>query len=224
LRSVRISTLAEDRQGGLWIGTTGGGVSRWKDGRIDSFGSKEGFPSSADVVSMTADRDGSIWIGTSEGLVKWHKGVFSTISEAQGLPHEQIRALVQDSEGALWISVLPGGVFRAEHDHFARVQGPSPFPDYLYSLAAGGDGVVWGGAGNGLLWRWQGGKWKQFDRANGLPMASFKSLSVGSDGALWICADDAGLYRANGELFESVAGKEELSDPFASGWAPEMAV
>ncbi|EDY20851.1 integral membrane sensor signal transduction histidine kinase [Chthoniobacter flavus Ellin428] len=215
LRSVRISTLAEDKQGGLWIGTTGGGVSRRMGGRFDSFGSTEGFPSNADVVSMTSDRDGSIWIGTSEGLVKWHDGVFTVIGEAQGLPHEQIRALTQDSNGSLWVSVLPGGVFRSEGGHFTLVKGSGVFPDYLYSLATGVDGVVWGGAGNGLLWRWQGGEWKRFDRTNGLPLASFMSLAVDSAGTLWICADDHGLYRSRAEQFEPVAGKGELSDPFA---------
>ena len=112
LRSVRISALVEDKQGALWIGTTGGGLSRRDAGRFTSFGAAEGFPAGADVVSMTAGRDGSLWIGTSQGLVRWSNGTFSLIGEAQGLPREQVRALVEDSEGTLWVSLLEKGMFR----------------------------------------------------------------------------------------------------------------
>lgn len=215
LRSVRISTLAEDRQGGLWIGSTGGGVSRWENGRMHSFGSGEGFPAGTDVVSMQADRDGSIWIGTTEGLVKWHEGKFTTIGETLGLPHEQVRALTQDSTGALWVSILPGGVFRWMGDRFVPMRDEKQTPEDVYSLTADQKGVVWAGAGNGLLWRWQEGAWKRFDPSNGLPPASFMSLRTDANGVLWIAAGDRGLYRARDDRFERAIAEGELSDPFA---------
>jgi len=36
LQSVEIQTLYVDRRGTLWIGTSGGGLSRWVEGRIEN--------------------------------------------------------------------------------------------------------------------------------------------------------------------------------------------
>ena len=215
LRSLRISTLAEDQQGAVWIGTTGGGVSRWKDGRLSSFGAGEGFLPGADVVSMISDRDGSIWIGTSEGLVKWRQGIFSVIGKAQGLPHGQVRAMARDLEGSLWVSLISGGVFRGANDHFVHMDAPNATVDGPYSLFADRDGAIWGGGGNGLLWRWRDGEWTRFGQSHGLPPASLISLAQDASGTLWICADDRGLYRARGERFEPAIGAGELSDSMA---------
>jgi ligand-binding sensor domain-containing protein len=67
LRSVRITALAEDARGSLWVGTSGGGVSRWDAGRFTSF---DEFPTGHEVIALAADRDGSMWIGTDKGLVQ----------------------------------------------------------------------------------------------------------------------------------------------------------
>jgi signal transduction histidine kinase/ligand-binding sensor domain-containing protein len=211
LRSVRISTLAEDSQGGLWLGTTGGGVSCWRDGQMSSFGAAEGFPSGVDVVSMASDRDGSIWIGTTQGLVQWRQGKFTRIGKANGLPAGQVRALAEDAEGSLWVSMIPGGVFRGSKDQFIHLDAPNATVDGPYSLLADRDGTVWGGSGS-TLWRWRAGEWKRFDRADGLPYANLVSLAQDASGALWIGAENAGLYRARGDRFELAVAGGALSD------------
>jgi signal transduction histidine kinase/ligand-binding sensor domain-containing protein len=210
LRSVRISTLVEDKQGALWIGTTGGGLSRRENGRFTSFGAAEGFPSGADVVSMTAGHDGSLWIGTTQGLVRWSNGAFSLIGEEQGLPRDQVRALVEDSEGTLWVSLIEKGIFRGRNGQFARMEETGPNP--TYSLMEDRDGTIWAGSGNGLLWCWRDGAWKRFDATAGLPLASFVALAQGGDGTLWICAGSRGLYRASGERFVPALSEGNLSD------------
>lgn len=209
LRSVHISELVEDRGGRLWIGTTGGGISYWEKGRFHSFGPEEGFPAGADVVSLAASLDGSVWVGTEAGLVKWSNGTFTTIGEAQGLPRNQVRALLYDSKGTLWVSVIPEGVFHSQGSQFVKVDPTGPFTGGVYSLAEGHDGAIWGGAGNGRLWRWRDGTWRCFETKDGLPKTSFTALTTGSDGTLWMGTSDYGLYRGQGETF-SPASESEL--------------
>jgi ligand-binding sensor domain-containing protein len=225
LLSVRISALLEDKSGSLWIGTTGGGLSRRDADRFTSFGSAEGFPSGADVISMIAGSDGSLWIGTSKGLVKWSHGSFSVIGESQGLPAEQVRAVAEDAEGTLWVSVLEKGIFRGTNGQFARMEVPELNP--TYSLLADRDGAIWAGGGNGNLGRWSNGKWQLFGSTNGLPLASFIAFAQGGDGTLWVCAGNRGLYRLWDEHFVQVANSGEfagrnaraiLVDPEGSIW------
>ncbi|OAI57414.1 hypothetical protein AYO49_02040 [Verrucomicrobiaceae bacterium SCGC AG-212-N21] len=209
LRSVRIAELVEDSQGVLWIGTTGGGLSRWDKGRFTTFGTAEGFPTSANIISMTVDRAGSLWIGTSDGLVQRNGGVFTMIHETQGLPRAQARALASDAEGGMWVSVLEKGVFRGINGKFEQIKGNGPFPTGAYSLLADREGAVWAGEGNGLLWRWREGAWQRFDITHGLPNDSFISLAQDRQGTLWIATRSRGLWSYRGDRFEQVPEQEK---------------
>jgi signal transduction histidine kinase/ligand-binding sensor domain-containing protein len=199
LRSVRITALAEDRQDALWVGTSGGGVSRWNRGRFTSFGAEQGFPQGREVIALAADRDGSMWIGTDKGLVHWSDGTFKLIGEAQNLPEKQVRALLQDSKGTLWVSVILGGLFRGSGGEFKRMEGAGPVGGNVYSLMEDRDGAIW--AGNDALWKWSGGEWKQFDSSRGLPKSMIQALAQSADGSLWVGVRSSGLYRFHGEQF-----------------------
>ena len=211
LRSVYVMALAEDRQGALWIGTSGGGLSRWENGRITSFGAAEGFPAGTDVVSLAADEDGTIWIGTDKGLVHGSVGTLKSIGEAQGLPRKQIRALAQDSQGTLWVSVILEGLFRGTNGKFTRVEKGEGTPGDVYSLLADRDGSIWAGVGGGALWRWRDGAWKRFSTEDGLPKQNIEALSQGGDGVLWVGARNGGLHHSNGERFEQATVDARLS-------------
>ena len=68
-----ILALAADRQGHVWIGTSGGGVLRY-DG--DGFQSIRLGPSALGniVEAIVCDRDGRLWFGTRAGLVAYRPG------------------------------------------------------------------------------------------------------------------------------------------------------
>ncbi len=209
LHSVWITALAEDWEGALWAGTSGGGVSRWKNGRFTSFGVAEGFPSGGDVIALAAERNGPVWIGTARGLVRWHDGAFTMVGEAQGLPQKQVRALLQDSRGTLWVSVLTDGLFRGNHGQFTREEGMGPEGGNVYSLMEDRDGAIW--AGTNSVWKRSGGVWKRFDSADGLPKTVIQALAQNSDGTLWVGARNGGLYCLTGERFVRTANDGPLA-------------
>jgi len=73
LRANEILTLHEDRTGNLWVGTSGGAISRYdrkKDGFINypSLGSKETLTPSSVIRSICSDYQGRIWIATFESV------------------------------------------------------------------------------------------------------------------------------------------------------------
>jgi ligand-binding sensor domain-containing protein len=212
LRSVEVMALAEDSAGALWIGTSGGGLSRWQGERLASFGAAEGFPPGTDVIALAADRDGSLWIGTDKGLVHWSGGTFEIIDESQGLPKKQVRALLQDSRGTLWVSSIGEGLFRGVDNRFVRVPGPGPVDGNVYSLLEDRGGAVWAGTDYGVLWKRHEDAWRRFDSASGLPKANIESLAQGADGTLWIGIRNSGLYRSSGERFAPAASAGDLSE------------
>lgn len=206
LRSVQISALTEDAGGGLWIGTVGGGVSRYGNGTLQSFTSEQGFPTTADVVSMCSGRDGAVWIGTAAGLVRWKDGVFTMV---ETLPRKVVRALAIDREGRLWASVIMEGIFREDGTGgFEKMSDGGP-KEGSYSLLAAHDGAIW--AGYGALSRWQDGAWQAFGAAQGIPKGMIMALAEAPDGTLWIGTDSHGVYTRRGERFEPAPVKPELS-------------
>lgn len=202
LRAALITSLAEPSHGELWVGTSGGGVSRWQRGRFVTYGRAEGFPEQSDVLSMTPDRDGTMWFGTTEGLVHWSGEKFTKIGDAQGLPEKQIRALVLDADGVLWVSVIMEGVYRGKAGRFTRESAPGPVTGDCYSLMALRDGTLWAGGGNGRIWRRKEGRWSRFESSLGLPHSMFNSMAEDIDGRVWITSPDHGVYRYNGDRFE----------------------
>src|SRR5687768_14136220 len=51
LKSLHISDLASDGKGGIWIGTIGGGLSRWRDGEISTLTTADGLAHN-DVMAL----------------------------------------------------------------------------------------------------------------------------------------------------------------------------
>lgn len=62
------------------------------------------------VCCMLKDRNGNLWIGTEVGLFclnsDWSKGVHYT--EADGLPNNSIKSIVEDAQGHVWLGTNNG--------------------------------------------------------------------------------------------------------------------
>ncbi|HXB67434.1 MAG TPA: two-component regulator propeller domain-containing protein [Candidatus Acidoferrales bacterium] len=98
-----ISTLAEDRTGAMWAGSNNGaGLYRLTGGRVQHFGSDEGFRSS-DVYTLFVDGRGELWIGSTIGLSWFQDGRIRTANSQQGLPADQVFAILDDSYDRLWV-------------------------------------------------------------------------------------------------------------------------
>jgi len=69
LRDNYVTALLEDRNGGVWIGTYGGGVSRYFEGTWQTFSTESGSLGDNDVTDelLLEDRAGGVWVGTYEG-------------------------------------------------------------------------------------------------------------------------------------------------------------
>ena len=65
--------IEQDRDGALWIGTRGGGLSRFKDGTFTVYTEKDGLASDS-VQGLFMDRDATLWIATRQGLNRFKDG------------------------------------------------------------------------------------------------------------------------------------------------------
>jgi signal transduction histidine kinase/ligand-binding sensor domain-containing protein len=95
-----VLSLFEDREGSVWVATTGG-LDRFRELPVSTISVREGLPS--DVTSaVLAASDGSVWIATHDGLARWQNGKVRTYLRANGLPDDSVQSLFQDRSGRIW--------------------------------------------------------------------------------------------------------------------------
>ncbi|WP_291720479.1 two-component regulator propeller domain-containing protein [Bernardetia sp.] len=111
-----VRVIFEDRIGNLWIGT--------EDGLnlYDNSPNSEKFVrymhqienpnsiSNDEILSITEDDNGNIWVGTANGLNKFDvkNGIFTTLTEKEGLPNNIIHGVVCDLQNRIWVSTSQG--------------------------------------------------------------------------------------------------------------------
>jgi len=113
-----VRAIAQTRDGYLWVGTREG-LARFDGVRFtvpdDTAPQelREGW-----ITALCASQDGSLWIGCDRyGVVHWKAGEFTRFSEADGLPSNQIRCLLESRDGTLWIG-SEGGLTQYKDGRF----------------------------------------------------------------------------------------------------------
>jgi signal transduction histidine kinase/ligand-binding sensor domain-containing protein len=106
-----VRVMAEDAAGGLWIGTDGRGLLRWKDGQFTRFSRENGLGSDL-IWALQPEADGSLWIGSyGAGLTRLKDGHPVTCTTRHGLVDDVICYIADDGRGQYWLSSHQG-VFR----------------------------------------------------------------------------------------------------------------
>ena len=141
-----VLSLFEDREGNVWVSTTGG-LDRFSEYAVATLSVKQGLASDA-VASVLADRDGGVWIGTHEGLTRWKNGQTASFRKVNGLPDDRVESLFQDDRGRLWVfaghelAYFDGNRFIA-----LRIAIPS---EDVYSITGNEAGDLWLAGDTGL--------------------------------------------------------------------------
>ena len=152
-----VTSLYEDAEGSLWIGTNGG-VTRLSARGFDRFGASEGLNHNS-VASLAGDREGNVWIGTSGGgVTKLTARSFSTLSRQEGLSGDLARTVLEGRDGTIWIGTQGAGLNGVKDGRVVsayRMRDGLP-GETLTALLEGADGSLWIGTTAGLARLHQG--------------------------------------------------------------------
>jgi signal transduction histidine kinase/ligand-binding sensor domain-containing protein/DNA-binding response OmpR family regulator len=194
LRSSYVVTLHESHDGSLWIGTSGSGAYRLKDGKFSAYPPRSELSHST-VWSFCEGHDGSMWIGTAGlGLVRWKNGSLSSYSTKDGLSNNFIWTLEESEDGSLWIGTN-GGLNRLKDGRFTVYTRKDGLPsEVVWCLGPGQMHSMWVGTASGLV-RVQDGKFHRYGSNEGLPDVPVKSVYEDHQGTLWVGTEGQGLER-----------------------------
>ncbi|MGA2502242.1 MAG: two-component regulator propeller domain-containing protein [Tepidisphaeraceae bacterium] len=176
-----VRAIAHTTDGYLWFATIDG-LARFDGVSFTVFnGSNTPVLRRSAMAALLAAPDGSLWIGTANnGLLRYRNGGFEKMA-VPGLPGADIRALLLDSRGVLWIGA-DAGLVRLDRGRATAVF-TGGWEANVHVLLEYPAGTVWVGANNGLH-RFEGGVERVFTTKDGLPDNSIFGLAAGAGGAL----------------------------------------
>jgi len=146
-----VNAILADRQGSLWVGTSGSGLVRLSGGKISSFTVEDGLSDKA-VLSLFEDQQGNIWVGTSNGLDRFRDAKLTTIGAKEGLPSSRTQSILGAKDGSLFVFCENGGLARLKDGVptlISRKEDASTY--YGHTLYESKDGSVWAGTSAGLV-------------------------------------------------------------------------
>ncbi|HKS38894.1 MAG TPA: two-component regulator propeller domain-containing protein [Verrucomicrobiae bacterium] len=122
-----VRALLEDRDGRLWIGTWGGGVTCLEPDRVRAYTKREGLADDR-VGALHESDDGGLWIGTQTGLCRFRDGRCAGFTPDSGVPQQSIHCVLEDDFGRLWLSHAAGiaRVARAELEAWLHDRSRTP--------------------------------------------------------------------------------------------------
>ncbi|HEY5756752.1 MAG TPA: two-component regulator propeller domain-containing protein [Steroidobacter sp.] len=145
LRQNNVASLFVTPDGGLWIGFRPGGVSLLKNGRVVSYGERDGLPIGP-VAQFALDREGGLWAAARAGLARLYEGRWQRVAPGDGpvIPY----GVMVDRTGTIWSAGTDGLFARAPGESRFRRMDHRSYSSPWALLAGASDGGIWAAADN----------------------------------------------------------------------------
>lgn len=208
-----VRQILEDRDGALWF-VTGGGLARLMQGPVTSWTAREGLPAPF-IWSVHEEPSGDLLLGTSGGglMRLGPTGAVNAGFAHPDLSGVEIRALLADRHGGLWVGTGGRGLVRVRDGVARRI----PFTDslsgsWVYSLLEDSQGRIWAGTGDGIARLDAGGRvLGTYQEAGGTVIAAVRSIAEDSAGRIWFGTAGGLLARIENDRLTPLPGTEPLA-------------
>ena len=189
--------LAEDPHGAIWIGTNRDGLVRIENGKFTP------FPVTRDAIqALRFDRAGALWIGTPHGLLRHRNGRVDRFTEKDGLAHDNVSAILEDSDGNLWVGTSGGGLSRLSNGRWSRLTTADGLSDDdVRSLLEDHEGNLWVGTADGLNCL-SDARFMSYGRTEALRNHAATVVVPARDGGVWIGTSSGGVMRLKDDRVE----------------------
>lgn len=183
LAQSQVYSIIEDQKGYIWMGTRGGGISRYDGFNFTTFTTKDGLVSNY-IWTLFEDSQGRIWIGTSNGISLFDNNSFYNYG-AKGVDQLITSVITETKEHEILIGTNVG-VLQFQDSIFA------PYPvsnikikNAVSALYVDKQASVWMGSDNGIHVL-SGKKTKHFNRRKGLNSNLIRAIAQDQNGDTWV--------------------------------------
>ena len=209
-------SILQDREGNLWCGTRGGGVSRYDGQTWTNFTEADGLAYNH-LNTIFQDQEGHLWFGTGDsgghgrGVSRYDGQTFTTFSKKEGLAADWVHAIFQDQEGNLWFGTQGGGASRYDGQTFTTFTAEDGLAHggTVYSILQDRKGHLWFATAGGVS-RYDGKTFTTLTSQDGLAKNDVRSIAQGQEGHLWFGTGGGGASRYDGQVFQTLDRRDGL--------------
>ena len=180
--------------GTLWVGTADG-LLRLREGRAERVPLPRAF-AGAPVRTLRPASRGGVWVGTTRGLVEVNDdSVQRVLTTQDGLPSDDVRAVLEASNGDLWVGTYRNGLVCLCQEGVVRYgrTGAGPKSDWIGALAEDRAGGVWIGTMTAGVSRYWNGRFESLSVEHGLPHPAVQAIFQDREGTMWLGTFGGGL-------------------------------
>jgi ligand-binding sensor domain-containing protein/signal transduction histidine kinase len=193
------TALLEDRNGGVWIGTSDNGLFHFDGKNFESVAISRGA-----ISTLLEDREGSLWVGIDGGgLNRVRPRAVHLENAATGLPADTIQSIAEDTRGIVWLTTQTGLLVRQASAGWEIVSQQTDWPGGRPTcIAPDADGGMWIATKDNVVHHWQAGRFTSVRRGDGLLSRTVHALVVDRNGDVWLGEESPDILQRlrHGEL------------------------
>ncbi|MBC8233263.1 hypothetical protein H8E77_27260, partial [bacterium] len=139
------------------------------------------------------------------------EGVWKTYRYVDGLASNDVRAIMQDKEGAMWFGT-EGGVSRFDGKHWQTyTERDKLVSNSVRAIIQDEEGAIWIGTDWGGVSQFDGKSWQTYNMDDGLASNGVNAIMQDSEGAIWFGTGD-GVSWFDGKSWQTYTQKDGLAD------------
>jgi ligand-binding sensor domain-containing protein len=214
LASNVVTSVIQDKQGVIWIGSTEG-LTRFDGENFDIY---TGAMCNTHIICTARDKQDNLWFGTASDAAYKYTGEEwqNIIPVISGLrPNVTIQDIFVDKQGDIWFAVtgnqgkrtapIDHGVIRYDGNDWTNFLGRT----LVTTIFQDNQGNLWFGSNVGVI-RYDGAEWQTFTKEDGLADNYVVAICQDTQGNMWFGTWADGISRYDGEDWRTFTPQDGL--------------
>jgi ligand-binding sensor domain-containing protein len=216
LGSDSVWTLAEDKEGNIWVGTMNNGVSKFDGKMWTIFNVASGLIDNS-VFCIEQDGNGNMWFGTLGGLSVFSDNEWTNIADFGG-----VYALLKDYDDNMWLSTYNYPILEYKNNQWYQYyDNECELCNVVNVFFEDNEKNIWLGSEQDLK-KLTSNTTTSYNQSDGLPGGGIRSMHQDIWGNIWIGTSGSGnVARYNNGQFELVSLSNGLSVNFITSIASD---
>ncbi|MFY0683996.1 MAG: hypothetical protein JXR20_05540 [Balneola sp.] len=195
LSDIAFSSITEDRERNIWMGTLQNGLIRLDKSLVRTVSVKEGL-SGGNILGLFEDSRGRYWVGTrGNGLNLIDGKSITHLNRSTGLETNIVQTITEDENGNIWIGHFQKGIDRISNGEITHYD---LYTDYeandIHALYTSSNGTIWAGTYAGLVkFDPVNEEHIQYTRRDGMLGEKIRYITEDKEGDLWLASLDGGI-------------------------------
>lgn len=184
LPTSSVASGFKDKDGNIWFGTYGHGVSRFDGKNFTNYTVANGLVGNT-INSILQDDHGDMWFATTAGVSRYNGRYFRNYTTAHGLMHNTVTAVKKDKQGNIWVGTY-GGVnrFDGKNSFYSFSENKKLTSPYVLNLLIDKQGTIWMEMIKGVC-RFDGKDFDTLTVKDGLLNDKIVCMTEDSKGNIW---------------------------------------